>query len=228
MKKVFLTTVIAWASLYVAHAQTYVDASVGTSNQDVGFVNLALRKQFSEKFRAGLELQTAAVKYRFIGAKVIDEGQSTTLSLPLSLRLYQFNRLRLDFYGRVGLRYQSVAEQFATEKKLSDNTAVGFNAEPGLQVSLALSERLNLQSGVTLPNLFEVSPEFLYENNVSNLFFGLGHQLSPKAIFMFKANAGPAAGASGDSQKFNWGVQAGIRFSLNGSGAAALRLDPTF
>jgi opacity protein-like surface antigen len=228
MKKALLTAVMAGACWSLAHAQTYVEASVGTSNQDAGSLNLAVRQQFSETFRAGLELQTGAVRYRFIEAKAIDEGVSSTLSLPLAVRLYQFNQLRLDFYGRIGLRYQNVEDQFATEKKLQNNNSVAFNVEPGLQVSLALSERLNLQSGVTLPNFFELRPAFLYENNNTNLFLGVGYQVAPKAILMFKANAGPAAGASGDSQKFNWGVQAGVRFSLKNPGAAALRLDPTF
>ena len=229
MKKTISTVLLILSWMSYSNAQTFLDASIGTSNQDQGSFNLGFRKQFSEGIRAGIEFQTSSVRYRFIGAKVIDEGISTTLSIPLAFRLYEFQKLRLDFYSRVGLRYQSVANRFATENKLEDNTSFGFNFEPGLQISIAVSEKLNIQSGVTLPNLFELNPQFIYENIATNMFAGLGYRLSEKSILILKANTGPAAGASGDSQKFNWGGQAGIRFSIgNPQNSSSLRLDPTF
>ncbi|TAE82083.1 MAG: hypothetical protein EAY81_09310 [Bacteroidetes bacterium] len=231
MKKLIVTLAVSITCLFaqIVNAQSMIDAGIGLSNQDNGLLNIALRKQFSEKFRAGVELQTGSVKYRFIGAKVIDEGFSTSFSIPFSVRVYEFEKLRLDYYTRMGVRFQNVSQSFADEKKLQANNSFGLNAELGLQVSLALSEKLNIQSGVTLPNLFEVNPEFIYENNVTNLFAGVAYKLSEKSTFMFRANAGPSAGANGDSQKFNWGLQAGLRFSLNGSqNASTLRLDPLY
>lgn len=211
-------------------AQTFADFSVGTSKQDQLFLNLALQKQFSDKFRAGIEIQTSAVNYRFIGAKVIDEGNSTSISLPSSFKLYQQDKLRLDFYSRFGLRFQSVGDSYAQEKVLQESSSVGFNAELGLLVTVLLSDKFNIQSGFTLPNVFEVTPEFIYENNVTNLFANIGYRLSDKSTFVFKANAGPAAGASGDSQKFIYGLQAGIRFAFGKSAVnnSALRIDPTY
>ncbi len=229
MKIILLTVTIALAGVCTANAQTSLDGSIGTSNQDKVSLNLALRKQFSEKFRAGIELQTSSVRYRFIGAKVIDEGLSTTLSFPFSIRFYEYQKLRLDFYSRVGVRFQGIDKNLATEKVLKDNTSVGLHLEPGLQVSLALSEKINLQSGVTLPNLFELKPQFIFENNVTNIFANVGYQLSQKSILMLKVNAGHAAGASGDSQKFNWSLQAGLRFALNkNQKSLSPQLDPTF
>ncbi len=229
MKIILLTVTIALAGVCTANAQTSLDGSIGTSNQDKVSLNLALRKQFSEKFRAGIELQTSSVRYRFIGAKVIDEGLSSTLSFPFSIRFYEYQKLRLDFYSRVGVRFQGIDKNLATEKVLKDNTSVGLHLEPGLQVSLALSEKINLQSGVTLPNLFELKPQFIFENNVTNIFANVGYQLSQKSILMLKVNAGPAAGASGDSQKFNWSLQAGLRFALNKiQKSLSPQLDPTF
>jgi hypothetical protein len=213
----------------LANAQTNLDIGLGTSNQDNGLLSIALRKQFSEKFRAGIELQSSLVRYRFIGAKVIDEGLSTSLSIPFSVKIYEFEKLRLDYYTRIGMRFQNVNQSFANEKRLQANTSFGVNVELGLQVSLALTEKINIQSGVTLPNLFEINPEFTYENNVTNLFVGVGYKLSEKSTFMFRANAGPAAGASGDSQKFIWGLQAGLRFSFKGNqNISNLRLDPLY
>ncbi len=231
MKKLIVTLAVSITCLFAqnANAQTHLDIGIGLSNQDNALLNIAVRKQFSEKFRAGIELQSGAVNYRFIGAKVIDKGLSTSLSLPFSVRLYEFEKLRLDYYTRLGVRFQNVDQSFANEKKLDANTSLGVNAELGLQVSLALTEKLNIQSGVTLPNLFEINPEFIYENNVTNLFAGLGYKLSEKSTFMFRANAGGAAGAAGDSQKFVWGLQAGVRFSFNANqNASTLRLDPLY
>ena len=215
---------------HTVEAQTFADFSVGTSKQDQLFLNLALRKQFSDKFRGGIEIQTSAVNYRFIGAKVIDEGNSTSISLPSSFKLYQQNKLRLDFYSRFGVRFQSVDDTYAQEKVLQESSSVGFNAELGLLVTLLLSDKCNIQSGFTLPNVFEVIPEFIYENNVTNLFANIGYRLSDKSTFVFKANAGPAAGASGDSQKFVYGLQAGLRFAFGKSATnnSALRIDPTY
>lgn len=229
MKKILFSVTIALAGICTANAQTAFDVSIGTSNQDRVSLNLALRKQFSEKFRAGVELQTSSVRYRFIGAKVIDRGLSTTLSVPFSVRLYEIQKLRLDFYSRVGVRFQGIDKNLATEKIVESNTSAGLHVEPGLQVSLAFSENFNLQSGVTLPNLFELKPRFIFENNVTNVFANVGYRLSKKSIVMLKANAGPAAGASGDSQKFNWSIQAGLRFALNKNPKGiSPRLDPTF
>lgn len=231
MKNLILTLAVSITCLFLqqAHAQTNIDVGIGASKQDKGSLNLAIRKQFSEKFRAGVEFQTGAVNYRFIEAKVIDEGLSTSLSVPFSVRLYEFEKLRLDYYTRIGFRYQNVDQSYASERKLEANTSFAVNAELGLQVSLALSDKLNVQSGVTLPNVFEINPQFEYENNVTNLFAGIGYKLSEKSTLMLRANAGPAAGASGDSQKFIYGFQAGLRFSLKGNkNASTLRLDPLY
>jgi hypothetical protein len=231
MKKSILMLAVGISCLFAEHvnAQSYIDVGVGLSNQDNGLLNLAVRKQFSEKFRAGIELQSGIVKYRFIGAKVIDEGLSTSFSIPFSIRLYEFEKLRLDYYTRIGVRFQNVSQSFADNKQLEASSSFGVNAELGLQISLALTEKTNVQGGVTLPNLFEINPQFIFENSVSNLFVGVGYKLSEKSTFMFKVNAGSAAGADGDSQKFNWGLQAGLRFSFKGNqSASTLRLDPLY
>lgn len=197
------------------------DLAIGSSNQDQAFVNVALRKQFSEKFRAGIEVQTSLVSYRFIGAKVIDEGVSSSINIPFSVRLYNQEKVRLDFYTKVGVRFQGVSTDYEREKDLQANRSVGVNFEPGLLVSFALSEKLNLQSGFTLPAIFEISPEFIFENNITNLFAHVGYRLTDRSLLMIKAGTGPAAGASGDAQKYSWSVQGGIRFLLGKNHSAA-------
>ncbi len=121
-------------------------------------------------------METGLVNYRFIGAKVIDEGLSTTVSLPMLLRLYERDRYRLDVYSRVGVRFQSVSTSYEQEEILQANNSLALVVEPGLAVTYLLSERLSWQSGVTLPIVYEVSPEIIFENNVTNLFTNLGYQ----------------------------------------------------
>ncbi|MBC7867460.1 MAG: hypothetical protein H7X88_07990 [Gloeobacteraceae cyanobacterium ES-bin-316] len=229
MKKIATLLILILAGFSIAKAQTMADFTVGSSKQDKAFVNIALRKQFSDKFRAGIELQTGSVNYRFISSKLINKGISTTLSFPVSLKLYQKEKLRLDFYTRIGVRFQSVSAQNEAKNKLEGNSSTGFNFEPGLVATLLLSDQLNIQSGFTLPNVFEVSPTFLFENNVTNLFLNVNQRISEKSIFLLKLNAGPAAGADGDTQKFIWSAQAGLRFSVGkGSTKNNLVPDPSF
>lgn len=155
-------------------AQVFVDVGAGISNQDDAQVNVAFRKQFTEGIRLGFAMQSSSIRYRFIGAKNITSGSSFAIGIPAAIRLYGFEKLRLDFYGNTGLRFQGIAKNQAEVKKLAQNTSVAFFFEPGLQVGMALTDKLNVQSGVTLPNIFEVTPQFLHENITTNLFANVG------------------------------------------------------
>ncbi len=229
MKKLIIVLFLSIGSISASVAQTYADFGVGISDRDQPFFNVALRKQVSEKLRLGVELQTGRINQRFIGAKLIEEGTMTSVSVPASFRIYQDERLRFDLYTRAGVRFQNVSSDHGSEQQLEENSSFGFNIEPGFQVSLAVSDNLSLQSGVTLPNIFEVSPEFLYENNVTNIFANLGYKVSEKSVLFLKANTGPAAGAGGDSQKYTWSLQTGIRLRLsNDTSNAALFIDPSY
>lgn len=227
MKRTLLIISLCFA-LNQIQAQSLTDITFGTSKQDRALVNLAYRYQFSDSFRAGIELKTGLVNYRFIGAKLIDEGVSTTVSLPTLLRLYERDNLRLDLYSRVGVRFQNVSSDYEQEETLQANSSFGFIVEPGLAVTYLLSERLSWQAGVTLPIVYEVSPEVIFENNVTNLFTNLGYQLGNNTVFLLKASTGPAAGAGGDSQKYVWSAQAGLRFLFGGSNRTSLIPDPSF
>jgi len=229
MKKIILFLIISASSASWLKAQTYLDLSTGTSNRDQVLFNASIKKQFNEKFRAGIEIQTGLVDYRFIGAKLIEEGNSTSISVPLLWKLFDDDRIRLNFYSRAGVRIQSVSSNYATEQLLEDNSSFGYFIEPGLMVSLPLTEKFNLQSGFTLPVIIESSPVGLFENNVTNLFATTAYQLSNKSILLFKANTGPAAGADGDSQKYTWSFQLGLRFLLKGeSNRSALVIEPSY
>lgn len=229
MKSTILTLALIAGVLALANAQTYLDLGMGVSDRDQPFFNTSVRKQFSDKLRAGIEIQTGIINQRFIGGKFIDEGNSTSISLPFLFKIYQDDRLRLDFYARTGMRLQSVSSSIADSRDLEDNGSFAYSFEPGMVVSLPITNRLNVQGGFTLPIIIESSPVALFENNITNVFANFGYQLSDKSILMLKANTGPGVGASGDSQKYTWSLQAGIRFLLRGkTQSTSLIIDPSY
>lgn len=204
------------------------DVSVGTSNQDNFLTNLAYRRQVSDKFRIGLEAQFSSPRYRFINAKPITEGYASTISIPLTLRLYEREKIRLDLYTKAGLRFQGVLDPDNNDKRDSLLTSTAFLFEPGLLVTVKLNEKLNFQSGITFPALFQLSPSFIFENVYPGLLhLGINHQSSARRTVFAKALFGGATGGNGDTQKFGWSLQAGVRFNL-GKRPGASFVEPSF
>jgi hypothetical protein len=212
-----------------ATAQSLLDVSVGTSRQDNVYTNIALRRQFSGRFRAGVELQVAAPRYRFISGKPITEGYAYTIAVPLLWKLYERDRIRLDIYGRVGIRQQGVLDPDGNDRRDVRLNSTALVIDPGLLVSIRATDKLQLQSGVTLPVFVEIAPSTLLENNVTTVLAGLSYHVSDRKVFFTKALMGPAAGSDGDAQKFVWSVQAGFRFSLGKSrSTASLIMEPSY
>jgi hypothetical protein len=231
-KRILLVALLAAASLPLSgplHAQHLFDVSAGSSSQDYFSATLAFRKAFSDRFRLGLEAQLGAVRYRFISAQPIRKGYSFFLGVPILYRLYQSEHIRLDLYTRVGVRFQGVIDPDGNDERDQVLASTGVHFEPGLVVSAPLSHRLTLQGGVTLPNVFEIAPQFLFENNATVLSAGLAYRATERRVFFVKASTGPAAGADGDSQKYTWSAQAGVRFRVGKQGTGnPLVLEPGY
>jgi hypothetical protein len=209
-------------------AQSMLDVSVGTSHQDNFFTNLAYRYQVSDKFRIGFEAQYGAPKYRFVEAKPIREGYSGTVSVPLTLRLYEKEQIRLDFYSKVGMRFQGILDPDKNDKRDSILNSTAFAFEPGLLVTVMLNEKVNFQSGVTFPVLFQTSPSSIFENVYPGMIhLGLNYKSSEKRIVFAKALFGGATGGDGDTQKFGWSLQAGFRFNF-GQKPSSSFVEPSF
>jgi hypothetical protein len=66
--------------------------------------------QVSNKFRVGIERQYGAAKYRLIHAKPITTGYASSLGLPLTIRLYKKEQIRLDLYAKLGVRFQGALD----------------------------------------------------------------------------------------------------------------------
>jgi hypothetical protein len=195
-------------------AQSMIDISAGTSHQDNFFTNIAYRYSVSDKFRIGVESQIGSVQYRLVEAKPIKAGSATNIGIPLTVRMYQKSKIRMDFYAKPGIRLQS-APSFDNGKKDSavNSTAISFDG--GLLLTAKLSDKFNLQSGVNFPLFYEVNPSAIFENIYPGVLnFGGNYSISNKSSVFAKTAFGSALGGSGDTQKFGWTIQAGMRFSL--------------
>jgi hypothetical protein len=222
-----LAIVLLFCTQWVS-AQSMLDISVGTSHQDNFFTNAAYRYQVSDKFRIGFETQYGAPKYRFVEAKPIREGYSGTVSVPLTLRLYEKEQIRLDFYTKIGMRFQGVLDPDNNSNRDSILSSTAFVFEPGLLVTVKLNEKLNFQSGVTFPAIIQTGPSSIFENVYPGLLhLGANYQSTEKRIVFAKALFGGAVGGNGDTQKFGWSLQAGLRFNF-GQKTSASFVEPTF
>ena len=232
-RKIISTTWLAiLALLFIqnASAQSIVDISGGASTMDNYFTNIAYRQQVSDNFRIGFELQYGSPKYRFVEAKPFEKGYAWSLSVPLSFKLAEQERIRLDGFFRPGFRFQGIIDpdNNGKEDSLLNSRAVLFEA--GLLVNVKLTEKLNLSSGVLLPTAFEIAPTSLFEYmGTPNFTGGLSYLASPKTIVFIKGITGPAFGASGDTYKYIWSAQAGVRFVLGKNPTTkSLLLEPSF
>jgi hypothetical protein len=230
MEKIFLRV---WVAVLCcigqgAVAQTMIDLSAGTSLMDRFSINAAARYQVGERFRIGAELQYGAPRYRFIEAKPITAGYAAMVSMPLSVRLYQKDRLRLDFYGRAGLRFQGVIDPDENDARDTVLNSTAVMLDPGLIATVRLTEKLDLQSGLTVPVVFQVNPSGLFEALHGPLIYaGLSARVAENRVLFFKSQIGAAFGADGDTYKYTWGLQAGVRFAL-GSKPVSGFVEPTF
>lgn len=213
-RRFFMVLTLTLFSTAWGYGQSLIDISVGSSNSDYVFTTLAWRKQVNDRLRFGIEAQIGAVRYRFIAAKAIRSGYASMVSVPLLYRLYQTDHIRLDFYSRIGFRFQSANNTREDGRQVEASRSTAVNVEPGLMVSIPLSQELAIHSGITLPNLFEITPDFIFENNVSAITGGISYRINERKIFFVKSLTGPAAGADGDSQKFLWSAQLGFRLIL--------------
>lgn len=231
--KIILTTCVALLTALTfqkAQAQSLIDVGFGASNMDKFFTNVAYRHQINDNFRFGFEIQYGSPKYRFVEAKPFEKGYAWSLSVPLSFKIAEQDRIRLDGFVRPGFRFQGIIDpdNNGIEDSLLNSRAVLFEA--GLLVNVKLTEKWNLSSGILLPAAFEISPTSLFEYmGTPNFIGGLSYLASPKSIVFLKGITGPAFGANGDTYKYFWSVQAGVRFAFGKNpNSKSLLIEPSF
>jgi len=211
------------------NAQFFTDFSVGTSNQDNFFISLSANKQLKPRLCLGLEYQFGSPEKRFIEAQKIDEGYANTFSIPLIWTMNKTDQIGLHLFIRPGLRLQGVIDPDDNDVRDSILNSTALLFEAGLLVNVPIGEKAQFQSGITFPTLFEINPSTLFENNSTLVHAGWSYRNGDKSVLFAKSYMGPSFGASGDTQKFSWSIQAGMRFNLGSvTNEEALLIAPSF
>jgi hypothetical protein len=206
-------------------AQSVIDVSVGASLQDRFLTNVAYRYAKNDKFRIGLEAQLGSVKYRLIDAKPFTAGNVTHIGIPFTLRMNQKDQIRMDFYAKPGIRLQGKSNTNGSD---SATSSTAFSFDGGLLLTVLLNKKSNLQSGVTFPLYYQINPSPIFENIFPGLLNFGGNYIATKKLSVFAKSAfGGALGGSGDTQKFGWSIQTGVRFTI-GKTPATNFVEPSF
>ena len=217
LKNISIITLLTVINIGIIYGQTMLDLSVGTASQDNFFSQVAIRHQFTENFRAGLEIQNGLVNERYIAAKPIREGYAVSINIPFTFRISNLEKIQLYNVNKVGIRLQGIIDPDGNDRRDSTLTSTAFIADFGLVANVTISDKIHLQCGSTAGIGLETAPASIFEYIWTNIHLGFSYQMSEKNILFFKSNFGPAFGASGDTYKFISGVQAGVRCSLGKS-----------
>ncbi len=233
MKKVTLMIAVMLFVLFKNEkiaAQSFVDVGLGASTLDKVSVNFSYKKQVSNKFRLGIDVQAASPKYRFIDGKLIDGGFATSINIPLMFKITEQENIRLDGFVRPGFRFQGVIDPDGNDTRDTKSTSSAILFDAGLIVNIKLSDRLNLHSGVSFPTGYQIAPSALFEYlGAANFHGGLSYATNKKSVLFVKAITGPALGGDGDTYKYFMSLQAGIRIPFGKKeNKNLLLLEPSF
>ena len=180
-------------------AQSVLDIGIRSSQQDDIEIQANYGKQFSPKFSVGIQFQYGMSNYRFIsGITFQDKGYSMTINAPLLFKINSDNKLQLNLLLKPGLRLQGVKPE-ETNNVNGDFKSTAIMFEPALLLNNPINGHSNVQSGVTFPIVYEVSPIVLFENQTTLLHAGANVKAGKNLRMFFNGNMGSAFGASGDS-----------------------------
>lgn len=204
-----------------AFGQWDLDMTYGSSKADYGFAMLRLSRQVSDRWRVGASYQFSDYRYRFIDARQVSDGFAGTLRLSGVVRLSETGGLRLDGFLHAGHRYIGLGTDAPQVFNYDFEPGHALILEPGLVVTLRASEAWNFHSGVNMHMAWQVAPEPLFEQFPSaHLLAGGSYRLKPRWTLFLTSQTGPMSGASGDTEKFFWQAQAGLRYAIGTPTAA--------
>ena len=166
-QSVILLLSILWS--ISIHAQSNLDVGIGSSQQDDIAIQVNYGKQLTPKFTAGLQFQYGMPNYRFIsGITFQDKGYSMAINAPLLFKFNSQNKLQLNLLLKPGVRFQGVKPE-ETNNTNGDYKSTAIMFEPGFLLNIPINDKLNVQSGVTFPIIYEVVPMVLFENQTTLL-----------------------------------------------------------
>lgn len=200
-----------------------LEIRLGTSQADTVEGIGVYRHPLWDGVQAGLQVSYGRYRNRFIDARQVTLGNVFQIETPLMFRLADNGGLlRLDGFLNPGLRFMSAPE--ATPwKDYAFQPSLAATFAPGLLATLRVSDSLHLHFGAASPIVLQLSPSFVEEQYVTmQILTGASYALSDSLATYLRIPFGPTVGASGDTEKFVWAIQAGLRWQFDGNRAALL------
>ena len=137
-----LVPVFLFLGFFGIQAQSSLGISVGVSKNDDHIETLWYQKQISERFSAGLQLRFSEIKYRFVNARAIEDGNTVFIGTVFGFKIKKSEKYRLDFNLTTSYRYLENNEN----PELPSSTD-GLELDPNIIFGLRLSDNINFHSG---------------------------------------------------------------------------------
>ncbi|MCI4667756.1 MAG: hypothetical protein MRZ79_06310 [Bacteroidia bacterium] len=219
--------VICWLSGSL-FGQNLIDLEVGVSKSDQVFGRLSYTFQFKKPVRLGFRLGTGDIQYRFVDARNVDNGTVLSGEILSQFRLSDNGDLSLYGFFNLGLRFiQLNAERPSEITNYAFQNSQAVTLDPGIVVHIKASETFNVFSGINMHMAIQYDPSVILEQQPSGyLLFGASLKTTKRSLVFVSSKIGSTYGAGGDTEKFFWSLQAGVRFSLNSS--APINTIPNF
>jgi len=217
VKKLLFVFLFLFAGLQI-QAQSYLGFSVATSKNDKHTESIWFQNQISERFSAGLQLRYSGIKYRFVNARAIEDGNTIFVGAVLGFKLKQSEKYRLDFNLTSSYRYLK-----NDEKPNLPSTTNGLELDPNFVFGMRLSDNFLFHSGAMFRTAMQFGEEPITDEQLpysAIILNGISYQKNENMVSL-KIHSGPMNGATGDTEKFFWqfsvAYQYNFRFSENAS-----------
>ena len=193
-----------------AKSQSFAGVSIGSSNNDNHIETVWFQHQISERFSAGVQLRYSQIRYRFVDAIAINDGNTVFGGLVLGFKLKETEKYRLNFNLTSSYRYLSNNEN----PNLSESTN-GLELDPNILLDLKLSDRIKLHTGAMLRTAMQFGDTPILDEQMPSaiVLAGLSYSVNNHS-FALRAYTGPMNGATGDTMKYFSQISLGYQFSF--------------
>lgn len=209
--KTFLLTIFYLICCFVVKAQSNIGLSVSTSKSDDHMEKVWYQVQVTEKFSFGVQLRNSRIRYRFVNATAIEEGNTFFAGLTFGLKIADEKKYRLDL--NITPSYRHITNKIDA---FLPKSTTGLEIDPNIIMSLKLNNKLFYHSGAMLRTTMQFTPEIIGDEQLPSgiLLNGISYQVDANT-FSIRSYVGPMNGASGDTEKFFWQVSFGYQLNLN-------------
>lgn len=214
--KKWLCLLVGLLMLGTTSAQSTLGLSLATSKNDRHMETLWFQQQISPRFSAGIQLRNSGLRYRFVNARAVEEGNTFFAGAVLGFKLKETGTYRFDF--NLTTSYRRLTNDDNPDLPSTTN---GLEIDPNLMMSLRLNDQLYFHTGALLRLAMQLGPETIgNEQGLSAILVnGLSVQKDAHNISL-KTYVGPMNGATGDTEKFFWQLSLAYQITLNNKSAS--------